>query len=97
MDGVDEKSVTRDVHFIHIFCRQQRDLESVFSSLKKSLFSKGLLWVSWPKRTSAVTTDLNENVIRGIGLAHEMVDVKVCAIDETWSGLKFVFRLRDRR
>jgi hypothetical protein len=56
----------------------------------------GGLWVAWPKKASGVPTDLNENLIREIGLAAGMVDNKVCAIDETWSGLRFVFRLKDR-
>jgi len=55
-----------------------------------------MLWVSWPKKTSGVPTDLNENVVRDFGLANGLVDVKVCAIDDTWSGLKFVRRLSDR-
>jgi hypothetical protein len=56
----------------------------------------GGLWIAWPKKASGVPTDLNENLIRDIGLAEGMVDNKVCAIDETWSGLRFVFRLKDR-
>jgi hypothetical protein len=64
--------------------------------MKKVLSQNGMLWVSWPKRTSTLGTDLNENVIRDAGLALGLVDVKVCAVDETWSGLKFVIRLKDR-
>jgi hypothetical protein len=56
-----------------------------------------MLWISWPKKTSKIKTDLDENIIREIGLAHGLVDVKVCAVDETWSGLKFIYRLKDRR
>jgi hypothetical protein len=55
-----------------------------------------MVWVSWPKKSSGVSTDLDENIVREIGLQAGMVDVKVCAVDETWSGLKFVFRLKDR-
>ena len=55
-----------------------------------------MLWVSWPKKTSGVPTDLNENVVREIGLEAGLVDVKVCAVTEIWSGLKFVIRLKDR-
>jgi hypothetical protein len=55
-----------------------------------------MLWVAWPKRTSGVSTDLTEGVVRQFGLDSGLVDVKVCAIDDTWSGLKFVRRLRDR-
>lgn len=56
-----------------------------------------MLWISWPKLKSKIKTDLNENIIRDIGLAAGLVDVKVCAINETWSGLKFVYRLKDRK
>ena len=56
----------------------------------------GGLWIAWPKRSSGVATDLDENVVREIGLAGGLVDNKVCAIDATWSGLRFVWRLRDR-
>jgi hypothetical protein len=55
-----------------------------------------MFWISWPKKSSGVATDLTEDVIRAIGLANGMVDVKVCAVDDVWSGLKFVFRLKDR-
>jgi len=55
-----------------------------------------MLWISWPKQASGVATDLTEDVIRTIGLAHGLVDVKVAAVDEVWSGLKFVRRVKDR-
>jgi hypothetical protein len=54
------------------------------------------MWISWPKKSSGVTTDLDENFIRDFGLQHGLVDVKVCAVNEIWSGLKFVYRLKDR-
>ena len=63
---------------------------------EEALSPSGMLWVSWPKGSSRVPTDLTENVVREIGLRNGLVDVKVCAVDETWSGLKFVFRLKDR-
>ena len=64
--------------------------------LKENLKPAGMLWVAWPKKASGVVTDLNENAVREIGLEVGLVDVKVCAIDEVWSGLKFVTRLKDR-
>ncbi len=70
----------------------ERDLKRVVGKLPDT----GAIWVAWPKKTSGVATDLSENVIRDIGLALGVVDVKVCAIDATWSGLKFVRRRRDR-
>lgn len=74
----------------------QKDFEKCFLKLKPVLTKSGMLWISWPKKTSGVTTDLDENKIRAFGLANGLVDVKVCAVDETWSGLKFVYRTKDR-
>ncbi len=83
--------------FIHFFTSEKRDLEAQFPALKKALTKDGALWVSWPKGSSGVSTDVNENVVREVALANGLVDVKVCAVDETWSGLKLVYRLRDRK
>jgi hypothetical protein len=82
--------------FVLLFVKSQQELKQKFSQLAAKLTSSGMLWVSWPKKTSGVQSDLNENIVRDIGLAKGMVDVKVCAVDEIWSGLKFVFRLKDR-
>jgi hypothetical protein len=82
--------------FIHFFTRQQSELERKFPTFKKSLAKDGMLWISWPKGSSKIKTDLNENVVRKVGLENQMVDIKVCAVDEIWSGLKFVYRLKDR-
>ena len=81
---------------IHCFVTSRREAAGAISALKGNISSRGALWVSWPKASSGVKTDLNENVIREIGLKSGLVDVKVCAVDETWSGLKFVYRLKDR-
>src|SRR3954447_78567 len=78
------------------FCPDRRRLVDRFGRLAERLTTAGALWVAWPKRASGVATDLDENVVREVGLAGGLVDVKVIAIDETWSGLKFVRRLRDR-
>ena len=83
--------------FIHFFTRSREELTHEFPKLKRSLAPKGMVWISWPKRSSKLETDLNENTVREIGLSNGLVDVKVCAIDETWSGLKFVYRVRDRK
>jgi len=82
--------------FIHCFATARRALVSRFGALERALTPAGMLWISWPKGTSPVATDLTENVVREIGLATGLVDVKVCAVDETWSGLKFVRRVKDR-
>jgi hypothetical protein len=78
------------------FTPDQRTLHRTFSDLARRLVSNGGLWIAWPKRSSGVRTDLDENVVREVGLAAGLVDNKVCAVDETWSGLRFVVRLRDR-
>lgn len=82
--------------FAMLFTTSSAALKKEFSRVAKGLTPAGMLWVSWPKKTSGVTTDLNENVVRDIGLAAGLVDVKVCAVTEIWSGLKFVRRLKDR-
>jgi hypothetical protein len=75
---------------------RRKELESDFARLARTLTDDGSLWISWPKRSSGVTTDLDENIIRDIGLSLGLVDVKVCAVDDVWSGLKFVRRLENR-
>jgi hypothetical protein len=82
--------------FIHAFARGRAELARGFTRLAGALTDDGTLWISWPKRSGGVATDLDENVVRQLGLAEGLVDVKVCAIDETWSGLKFVRRLVNR-
>jgi hypothetical protein len=83
-------------NFIHLFEQRLSVFEKDFLAFKKGLQKDGMLWVSWPKRASKVATDLDETAIRNFGLKNGLVDVKVCAVDEVWSGLKFVFRLKDR-
>jgi hypothetical protein len=82
--------------FIQFFSKEKSEVESTFPQLKKNLAVNGALWVSWPRGASGIKTDLNENMVREIGLKNGLVDVKVCAVDDVWSGLKFVFRLKDR-
>jgi hypothetical protein len=71
-------------------------LESDFSALAETMETDGMLWIAWPKRASGRPTDLTEDVVRRVALERGLVDVKVCAIDDTWSGLKLVVRLKDR-
>lgn len=78
------------------FTPDRKRLEQRFEPLAGRLTTAGALWIAWPKRASGVATDLDENVVRDLGLSIGLVDVKVIAIDGTWSGLKFVRRLRDR-
>src|SRR6266542_2074654 len=78
------------------FCPDLASLTDRFGRLAGRIPPDGALWISWPKRSSGVATDLTENVVRDVGLAAGLVDVKVAAVDATWSGLKFVYRLADR-
>lgn len=84
------------VDFIHAFFTSENDLKTTIQNLKALLQINGLLWISWPKGKSKIETDLNRDLIRHIVLNAGLVDVKVAAIDEDWSGLKFVYRLKDR-
>jgi hypothetical protein len=81
---------------ILVFTADRQALERRFVPLVSRLSTAGGLWVAWPKRSSGVATDLDENVVRDVGLATGLVDNKVCAVDQTWSALRFVIRLRDR-
>jgi hypothetical protein len=90
------KSSKGEFDFIHLFVKEKKIFEKDFIDSRKCLKKDGMLWISWPKKSSKVATDLDENIIRDYGLKNGLVDVKVCAVDETWSGLKFVFRLKDR-
>lgn len=87
----------RAASFIHWFVRSRAELERGFGRASRALADTGVLWISWPKRSSAMLTDVTEDVLREVGLPHGLVDVKVCAVDDTWSGLKFVRRLKHRR
>ncbi len=84
------------VDFIQFFTTDKKEFQKSFPKLKQSLVPNGSLWISWPKTGSKIPTNLNENVIRDIGLENGLVDVKVIAVDEIWSGLKFIYRLKDR-
>ncbi len=79
-----------------VFTKSEAVLIKEFERIGKRLAPAGMLWASWPKRSSGVPTDLDDNVVREIGLAVGLVDVKVCAVTEVWSGLKFVRRVKDR-
>jgi len=84
------------VDFAMLFSKSQTNLKKEFPRVAKLLTPAGMLWVSWPKKSSGVATDLTENEVRDTGLDAGLVDVKVCAVTDVWSGLKFVRRLKDR-
>jgi hypothetical protein len=81
---------------IVLFTKSRADLERRFAKLAGALDPAGALWIAWPKRSSGVETDLTEDTLREVGLPQGLVDNKVCAIDDTWSGLRFVIRKENR-
>jgi hypothetical protein len=83
-------------YFIHFFARDRAALEWEFAKLKAALTSNGMLWISWPKKSSGIETDLSDKVVQKIGRKGGLVDVKVASIDDNWSGMKFVYSLKDR-
>jgi hypothetical protein len=90
-----DKKLKKD--FIHYFAKNTAQLSKDIKQLRQEIEENGMIWVSWYKKSSKIETDLNENIIREIALSNGLVDVKVCAIDENWSGLKLVIRLKDRK
>jgi hypothetical protein len=97
---LDECEIVREakapLDFAILFTKSSSQLVREFGRISQRLAPAGMLWVSWPKKSSGVATDLDDNVVREFGLAAGLVDVKVCAVTEVWSGLKFVRRLKDR-
>ncbi|HSO76842.1 MAG TPA: DUF3052 domain-containing protein [Blastocatellia bacterium] len=89
-------SVEASLDLIVLFTISRSDLLGNFSRLAAHLAPAGMLWIAWPKKASGVPTDLSDGVVRQIGLDAGLVDTKVCAVNEIWSGLKFVIRVKDR-
>jgi len=92
---VEAKELAGELEYVHFFAEDCADLRAHFAVLKAALAKDGMLWVSWRKNRNG--TDLTENFVREVALQHGLVDVKVCAVDEVWSGLKLVYRVRDRK
>ena len=90
------KTSANSLDLILFFVLSERILARDFLKLAQRLTANGMVWIVWPKKSSGVTTDLNFDRVQRIGLDAGLVDVKICAVDETWSGLKFVYRLKDR-
>lgn len=82
--------------FVHLFVKERKTLEKELKRVRRLLADTGVLWVSWPKKSAGVATDITEDVIRDVCLPLGFVDVKVCAVDETWSGLKLMIRRENR-
>ncbi len=90
------KSAAAPINVVVGFAKTRSDVAARFSSTMDHLDTAGMIWIGWPKKASKIVTELDENVVREIGLARGLVDIKVCAIDEVWSGLKFVIRKENR-
>jgi hypothetical protein len=89
--------IQKDIDLYHFFTKSRSELSDLLPKIMASIRQNGMIWVSWPKKTSGVTTDVTEGVIRDVALPLGLVDVKVCAVDETWSGLKLVIRKELRK
>jgi bifunctional DNA-binding transcriptional regulator/antitoxin component of YhaV-PrlF toxin-antitoxin module len=92
-----EPSAKAPYDFVHLFVTSRKKFESEVLKLRAKLHPDGMIWVSWPKKASKVETDLDENCIRDFALKNKLVDIKVCAVSEVWSGLKLVIPVKDRK
>jgi hypothetical protein len=84
-------------NFIHYFVKDAETLNVLLPQLRIEMLKNGMIWVSWPKKSSSLKTDVTEDIIREIALRNGLIDVKVCSVDETWSALKLLIRLKDRK
>ncbi|WP_281955042.1 hypothetical protein [Pseudophaeobacter arcticus] len=91
-----EKPKPGSIDFAHVFLMSQADMKAAIPAVKTYLKKTGILWLSWPKKAAKLDTDLDGNIIRSYGLGIGLVDVKVAAVDDIWSGLKFMYRVKDR-
>jgi hypothetical protein len=87
----------KEKDFIHYFERKATTLKKNLPLLRKEIAQHGMIWVSWPKKASKVETDITEDTIRNFALTIGLIDIKVCAVDEIWSGLKLVIPLKERK
>ena len=107
VDFFDELTLPQDIKFnsrtqkpldfVLLFVKREADLKKKFAQYARRLTPAGMIWIAWPKKSSGVATDLTFTNVQAIGLATGLVDVKICAVNEVWSGLKFVIRLKDRK
>ena len=88
--------VTNDTDLVHVFSTSKQELRNHLRGSLKKLKPDGMIWISWPKKASKVPTDITEDIIREVALPLGLVDIKVCAVDDTWSGLKLVIRKENR-
>ena len=94
-DNVDTASGQKK-DIIHFFTKNEAELRSLLPKLKHEIVQNGMIWVSWPKKSSSVVSNVSENMIRDLALSIGLLDIKVCAVDDVWSGLKLVIPVKDR-
>ena len=92
---LEEKKTRKNL--VHYFTKQFRELQRDIIALRNEIETDGMIWISWPKKASKVSTDITEDLIRNLALSNGLVDIKVCAVDEIWSGLKLVIPVKDRK
>jgi Protein of unknown function (DUF3052) len=92
---VNDKKTKKDI--IHFFTKKAEELYKNIVPLKNEIEQNGMIWISWPKKAAKIETDITEDIIRDLALRNGLVDVKVCAVDEIWSGLKLVIPVKDRK
>src|SRR3954463_8625810 len=95
--GADENPKPGTLNVVLLFLKSTAELKKLLPAMKSKIAQHGMIWAVWPKKTSRVQSDLDENIIRDKGLSIGLVDIKVCAINEIWSGLKFVIPVKDRK
>jgi hypothetical protein len=87
----------QELDMVHVFTRSRSELLELLKAFQRKIKQDGIIWVSWPKKSSGVPSEVTEDTIRDVALPLGLVDIKVCAVDETWSGLKLVIRVENRR
>src|SRR3954471_1767492 len=95
--AADENPKPGTLNVVILFLKNTAELKKLLPAMKSKIAQHGMIWTAWPKKTSRVQSDLDENIIRDKGLSIGLVDIKVCAINEIWSGLKFVIPVKDRK
>jgi hypothetical protein len=95
--SISTERLAKSLDLIMFFVDSEKALKKEFPRLAQKLVSDGMIWVAWPKKSSAVETDLSFDNVQRTGLQAGLVDVKICAVNDIWSGLKFVYRVKDRK
>jgi len=94
IEFLEDKKIKKNI--VHFFTTKAKELQKKLVPLRNEIESNGMIWVSWPKKSSKVPTDITEDTIRAFALSNGLVDIKVCAVDHIWSGLKLVIPVKDR-